>query len=448
VFPTRQPSRSRTARLALALGLLSALALPTGAGAATVSVSDDPVSHYARFALRAEPGEANDLQVSARAAVDGVVVVSDAVSPITPGQGCVAVDQRTVRCQGPPGEFLAASELDLGDGDDSLVMSEEASSPDLEPTLRGGPGNDHLRLTTNNVRSKLDGGPGDDVLEVASEQGSDLSGGGGRDELHGGRGPDTLRDGDTEGHADGDVLDGGGGLNGVSYRNRQRPLRIDIPRGRAGEAGELDSIAHVQLVVAGRNDDVLIGGSGGEELHGGGGADAISAGAGADRVFVDGRDRVSAGRGNDSVLIYHGGLASIDCGLGRDEVDELEAQRAGPRLDLDCERLEGDSPAVEDPNPFTVRVAPLRSTRDGRLTFGVECIFECRGRTIITRPTAPFRRVATGRRFSLPTAQGRVSVRLPRAVARRAGRRPVWLRMALRGPDGTTVWQIAVRLPR
>lgn len=140
---------SRLAVRLSGLALLTALALPATASAATVSVQDG--------ALRviAEPGEENEITVTQHAFPGNVPVlaVSDSGAPPTPGAGCLpSLTPGGVVCRS---DRVAVIEVDAGDGDDSMVV--------LTPfpvRLRGGAGDDEM--TTGENADTLDGGTGSD----------------------------------------------------------------------------------------------------------------------------------------------------------------------------------------------------------------------------------------------------------------------------------------------
>jgi hypothetical protein len=118
-----------------------ALLVPAAAGGATVSVEalSDAVLLQARYV--AAPGERNRLAVSASmvtlftpGTVPGTSLgtawtFSDSGAVITPGIGCTAIDQHTVRCV--PSPFPEAptlfrdlqARIDAGDLDDEVSLS-------------------------------------------------------------------------------------------------------------------------------------------------------------------------------------------------------------------------------------------------------------------------------------------------------------------------------------
>ena len=190
---------------------------------------------------------------------------------------------------------LGADRIAAGAGDDFVVGGEGAG------TINGGPGRDTLY-----------GGPDPD--RVAGDGGNDLvSGAGGNDVLTGGDGNDDVRGdlgGDTlfEGPAPsgGDLLQGGGDVDTVSYAGRsarvlvsiddlandgagtgapeQDNVRTDVERIYGGSGPDLLSGADAtaNLLNGGPGDDALWGLGQNDTLTGGPGADDLNGGAGVD----------------------------------------------------------------------------------------------------------------------------------------------------------------------
>jgi hemolysin type calcium-binding protein len=183
----------------------------------------------------AAPGEVNTVSVSA-AGPDGGYVVSDSTAPLTAGENCIQIDAHTARCAlvgGNPFTFVGVY-VRLGDGNDALTAAGHAIG-------FGGSGAD-----------ALGGGPGRDAFV----------GGPGEDTLRGGDGDDSL-DGDggaTE--AFDDLLEGGGGTDQVTYRDRERPVTADLAAGSAGSPGERDRLVGVENVEGGLRANTLTGDDG------------------------------------------------------------------------------------------------------------------------------------------------------------------------------------------
>ena len=273
--------------IALAIAVLALGAAPAGAATAQITVTHSRGTHESDVinmapGYRAAPGESNHLTVSGSARE---IVLSDSGAAITPGNGCSAIDDHSVRCR-PDSlgryDFLDGVDVELGDGDDELTPTRP---DDIGVGVDGGPGND--TLTGDGT---LSGGDGNDRLVGGAD--SDL--------LDGGRGNDTL--------------DGGPGADWLDYEDRTAPVAIDLATGHAGETGE---------------DDTFVGM---ENARGGKGADTISGDDGPNILEANfptddhgGRDTI-AGRGGDDDLI---GSQDSDVLIGGDGQDHLEG-RGGP----------------------------------------------------------------------------------------------------------------------
>ncbi|MDP9384463.1 MAG: hypothetical protein M3P50_04395, partial [Actinomycetota bacterium] len=295
------------------IGVLAVLlSSPGAAGAATVEVDycDDSSRYCSNTAVvQALPGEANHLRFTRRPSA-GMEVVDDGAS-LTAGSGCTQTDPRTVLC--PDASVVS---VEAGDRDDVVEMP------------RG--------LGIGGVT--YDGGPGDDLL-IGGDANDRLQGGSGRDRVFGGPGADLLEEGVAPAAPDADLLDGGPGIDVVSYGSRAMPVSVRLDAAgsapQAGEAGEGDRITAMEGVVGGSGDDVLsvtlgiaddesdpygppfgiIGGKGDDVLTGGPGPDLIDASEGADRV--------DAGAGRDEVELsdrHPRPAARVACGPGVDAV--------------------------------------------------------------------------------------------------------------------------------
>jgi Ca2+-binding RTX toxin-like protein len=376
-------------RCLLMTSVLVALCAPA-ASAATIradgydACEGDPDGCPLVVSYDAAPGEINTVSVSAPG-LDGSYVVSDSTAPLTAGENCIQVDPATVRCSvvgGNPLTFVGVW-VRLGDGDDSLTAGAHATAfgDAGDDTLIGGPG-----------RDAFVGGSGEDTLR----------GGDGDDSLDGDGGPADAYD---------DVLDGGGGTDQVTYRDRHLPVTASLAAGRGGAPGEQDSLVDVEklegglrantltgddgpnvlqtstaatirgsatLTGGGGNDrlfgssrsDTITGGAGDDTLDGGIGIrpDQLSAGDGDDRITgSDGPDRISGGAGDDVIeprLRYrlqkegdYGDL--IGCGEGLDSVD-YPYPRALVRGS--CERVTVIHARVERPRRVSSTVVEVPAT--------------------------------------------------------------------------------------
>ena len=306
--------------------------------------------------------ERNELTVSKDG---GELVFADDSATIAATGLCRSVDEHTARC--PLGSNLVAAPVDLGGGNDALLIAESVPLY-MEP--RGGGGDDVL---TTGGSSSLFGDAGNDVLTGSSHDNL-LSGGPGDDHLRGGGGHDYLTGDDAfigkPSPRGSDALDGGPGADTANYGGHRVPLSLDLTRtGRQGAKGENDSFEGIESLRGGSAPDDLRGdggrnyiasydeyasggrgtgdrilGRGGDDLLVGSDADdRISGGDGADELRTGrGRDRVSAGAGDDRVELGNDErtsvpAASIGCGPGADAVSRSGARSVIRR---DCEQVE------------------------------------------------------------------------------------------------------------
>ena len=140
--------------------------------------------------------------------------------------------------------------------------------------------------------NRLEGGPGDDRLFGGPGGGDDvLVGGPGADALFGGIGDDVL-----EGGPDADRLNGGPGADTASYEQSATGVEIRLHSGLAqggDAAGDvLDSIEHL---IGSAYADSLAGDADANRLDGGGGVDWLSYADSDARVDVRLRDGIGAG---------------------------------------------------------------------------------------------------------------------------------------------------------
>jgi Ca2+-binding RTX toxin-like protein len=294
---------------ALVLSLLLLVALPSTAGAATVSVepfvespSVDPFGSCGRYmncppdmvVFTAGAGEGNQLVVTVEVGTypRSRFVLRDQSVPVQAGAGCAQIDPQTVAC-----DAGALGPVQLGDADDwfgSGVGGGDLFGGDGHDVLQrgfgpmaGGEGNDVL------IGDQGTGGGGDDVLAVRSGSGDS--------------GDDVLRclpPGwcHLDGGPGNDLLTGGAGLDRLFGRRGD-----DVLRG----GGNFDTLG------GGRGDDVLAGGAGGDHLNGDAGADRLES-----------RENRAAGEAIK--------LDRVDCGGGRRDVAVADRRDDVKRS---CERV-------------------------------------------------------------------------------------------------------------
>jgi len=143
----------------------------------------------------------------------------------------------------------------------------------------------------------FDGGEGHDVFDASGGAGFDgtssqpvnLVGSNGNDHLVGGSGNDKL-------YADpgNDVIDGGQGLDSVTYQTSPGPARVDLSKAGPQDTGAFgaDELARVELLIGSQYNDALTGSDGANLIKGGNGDDVLT-GRGGD-------DALDGGPGSDT----------------------------------------------------------------------------------------------------------------------------------------------------
>ena len=324
---------------------------------------------YAGVTYTAGSHEANDLTATESEATVSFV---DRNATITAGPGCESLGRHEVRCMRRSYESFSPV-IRVGDRGDAVRVA------DMYWDVHGGGGSDTLAVERRagpiDGAAGFHGGAGDDVL--AGGDGEDyLYGGAGADRLDG-REEDDLLVGDARDvDRSADEMDGGAGVDTVSYTDRLGGVVIDLEGGgSSGAAGEGDALRSVENAAGGRGsdrilgnaaDNVLVGdgdgdlggytterGAGGsaaerDTIAGRDGDDTLDGTPGADRLLggpgddaLDGwggADRVFGGRGDDYVDPDEDGAgAEIGCGPGDDAVS---FSYPDVRLRQDCERVQ------------------------------------------------------------------------------------------------------------
>ena len=242
----------RRAVIALLVGAGVAAAASAPADAAIVSLDFEIAT---TLTVRDADGAADDLHVGLLA--DGTTYTV-AGATARAGEHCAQLET-TVQC---PTEFGANLDVDLGGGDDNLVVGnllvdggrlrdsyaeirggDGADTIQAHGYVKGGRGNDLLRVNVPSTDiDVLDGGPGNDQLQAGSAPAT-LVGGGGTDTLRGGDGNDALIDvGDA---GSGDTLICGGGRNLLERDPGDRLLGCR----RAARSDVLALVKHRWLVL-------------------------------------------------------------------------------------------------------------------------------------------------------------------------------------------------------
>ncbi|MDX6510644.1 MAG: hypothetical protein QOE36_148, partial [Gaiellaceae bacterium] len=231
---------------------------------------------------------------------------------------------------GGPGDDLldggsGADTINGGDGKDTADYSTSSQSVVVTIDAIADDGelgeHDNVQLDVENVN----GGAGNDAL-TGNAGANTLSGNRGSDTLKGGGGNDVLDGGAHDGFADDDLLDGGPGLDIVTYASHFNPVHVTLDdAANDGDSGEHDNVKSTVEIVGGTvgNDTLtgnglanfLFGGPGADVLTGGGGADILNGGAGADQLKSrDGvKDSDVCGTGADVVTADPLDTATADC---------------------------------------------------------------------------------------------------------------------------------------
>ena len=335
------------ARFAGLLTALACLALPAGAGAATVSVqgpSQEFLPDLYTLTVAAAPGEANAVSVSLVGAdsVNATWAITDAGAAPDAGAGCTAAGPGRVDCTVPKsrlpsgcgrvgctdyGQGLVIS-LDLGDGDDSVDLSSLPADGDgggvVSSDIRGGIGAD--TLTGSPLIDIVDPGTGADTVVTGTDRDTVSAAAGAPD------GPDRI-----------DL--GAGPDDAISYEAATGPVSITVDDGpNDGASGEGDEVSGAEIITGGPGDDVIaastvagvspISGSA-TVIRGGGGADRITGGPGPDAIDGDPSDGTAAGAdvidgagGDDLIRGYSGG----DRLVGGRDADTVDGGAGGDRI--------------------------------------------------------------------------------------------------------------------
>lgn len=220
-------------------------------------------------------GEANRVAVAFSVSGSGEVTttVSDSETIAVSGScSYVRNDNRQVaRCTSRRGASPRA-DIDLGDQDDSLRISQSDPGRGLAVRITDGPGDDVI--TVNHGETTWVNGAGADIYrggagrDVALPGDGDdfVLGGYGNDALDGGVGNDQL-----SGNVGDDRLDGGDGF--------------DLVEGNAGN----------DAARGGPDGDFVFGGSGNDRLDGDSGFDRLFGGPGSDTLDGSGSEDISSG---------------------------------------------------------------------------------------------------------------------------------------------------------
>lgn len=420
-MPPRVRLWSRRLTVAAIGALVGVLGGADAASAGTVSLVTKTiprVGEVSTLSFADAAGEPNDISV--KVTRSAVQVTDRAVAPV-PATGCSSeADLATVTCPVVTDHPSLLLDLRGGGGDDALTLlapDRPAVIDVVAAFLSGGAGNDTLSATSREspsvvLRAILNGDDGDDRLVGGSTEDS-LAGGAGRDTLLGGGADDQL-DGDGQGRtaaqfdslllgreyekpapappAD-DTLDGGAGVDTVTYADRTQPLRVDLADGAPdGSPGEADRLDGIEDILGGDGPNVLLGDAkpnrfeGSETAH-----DVMDGRAGDDSLFgasID--DTLRGGAGADYLLAPGQGST---CGQGSDTISNPRSIPAvlEPAAFSGCELVRSRSGAITL-DSRAVRLHDGKLTLDAAVRFPisrheppVRFVIAAGGRTLASR---------------------------------------------------------------
>lgn len=345
----QQMNLVRLLKIALTGGaLFLALALPTVALAATVSVEEtkgiykSEEANFVNLRFSAHASEDNAVVVRTVTAEHGtnlVLSVTDSGAPLIAGPGCSPYGT-SVWCnlslpRGPeanPGPFkgitpvpgtrwVGSMTIDLGDGRNSFDGA--AFSAELDRSFA-------MSVTSGAGDDSITTGGGDDLIDP----------GAGSDVVHTNDGRDRVL---TTAAPDGpDVYDLGPdyynparfGADEVDYSRRSLPIAWDAGRGMVADEG--DTLTGVENVYGGSGDDVLrgnelenflVGGPGNDVLVGGSNWDVLMGGDGQDELLGGQDPDVLLGEAGDDTAYGGRDHDVIKCGAGWDQALRIDRDR-------------------------------------------------------------------------------------------------------------------------
>jgi Ca2+-binding RTX toxin-like protein len=316
--------------LIAALCLLGVMSAPAPAIASGVDRTGTQITYGA------STGEQNQLTVSLAGgqygfAEGGSVVVSGGGPD--PGTACMDDPMVNPNLGNCPADGVQTVLINLDDLNDFLTIQDSASPASGGPrfVVDGGVGNDILTGGAGGEQigggandDQLHGGVGNDRLDFPGTdppQDESL----GNDLLDGGPGDDQLNGGGDVPGQGADTMQGGDGTDTADYTTRSNPLRISLDGvNDDGASGDHDNVEpDVEGVIAGSDNDTLVGSGAPNFLDGRAGDDRISGGAGDDVMDgganSPGDDSIDGGPGNDTAY----GRAGDDALDGADGNDSL-----------------------------------------------------------------------------------------------------------------------------
>lgn len=177
------------------------------------------------------------------------------------------------------------------------------------------------------------GGSGAQTV-VGGEGNDDLRGGSSDDDLRGGNGDDVLHGG-----AGADLLNGGAGNDTASWSDRTSGITASLV---TAASSETDALIGIEDLEGGPGPDVFVGDVGANVLTGGGGDDDLLGGAGVDTFF--------GGAGIDRLRSSDGLVETVDCGGTLDDPADADAADVKQNCPV--------SPPVTTPPPAATTTPP------------------------------------------------------------------------------------------
>jgi Ca2+-binding RTX toxin-like protein len=268
-----------------------------------------------------------------------------------------------------------------------------------------GAGLENLTLRGTWFEVQGDGNELDNVIRNdRSEGGAWIDGADGNDTLLGGEGWDVFSFSQGSGNYGNDIVDGGGGDDGIRAGTHSAVV-IDFRAGTVSGGGTSGSesvfFENIEHAAGGVFDDLLIANDAGIRLYGADGNDTLVGGGGDDTLlsdndgsdggqspFIAGRDSVTGGAGNDRIETA-GGNDTLDGGAGSDTLvagdgnDTLFWQLSDARVDggagNDVLRLRSGNlnlTVVDNATIQDIETVNMSSGGDNRLTLSEQDILD------------------------------------------------------------------------
>lgn len=329
--------QTRRALFITVLSVVTALAAPVAANAATVQVSSGST-------ILVTEGAPEDNDITVTFSGSAYEVTDTLVNP-TPGSGCLATaDPKTVSCSGSltsfQGNGKGSDRIDSSSVNLFQYWTQEGAGTlnyrcgGAQCYVFGAEGNDHI--VGGSATDYLRGRGGNDTLE-GRRNGDGLDGGTGDDTLKGGADYDSFscEPGD-------DSISGGSGQDSYGCSGSETAVKVTLDDvANDGSTGEHDNVgSDVENITGSPLNDRIVGDSSSNYINGGDGDDRLLGMDGDDNVNGGyGDDRIAGGPGDDSVS-GEKGRDKIRGGAGFDAIYYWDSD-AGVRVSLDGKRNDG-----------------------------------------------------------------------------------------------------------